>query len=186
MTMPLVVSSIDPPGNAPRFMTRHKGQTDKSWATADPGMCQICHRDGALLREIGHHPDCKAVQNASVKPYTALPATSKAGGRVQHHARQMNSLESRYAIELEALRLAGEIQWWRFEAIRLRLADKTYYNPDFAVMVAGRLEFRETKGHWEDDSRAKIKIAAELFPCFRFVAVRRVKGQWETEEWNDK
>lgn len=40
------------------------------------------------------------------------------------------------------------------------------------------------KGHWQDDARAKIKIAAAMYP-FRFIAVKakpkRVGGGWEVE-----
>lgn len=86
---------------------------------------------------------------------------------------EMNATEASYAQRLELLRRSGEVQWWKFEGIKLRLADSTFYTPDFAVMMAdGTIELHEVKGHWLDDARAKIKIAAEMFP-FRFIAVKR-------------
>lgn len=97
---------------------------------------------------------------------------------------EMNKLERRYSEQLEAWRLTGEIQWWKYDAIKLRLADNTFYTPDFLVMKAdSTLEVHETKGHWEDDARVKIKVAAEAYPLFRFVAVQLVKGEWVTEDF---
>lgn len=92
-------------------------------------------------------------------------------------AERMNKLEARYAMRLEELRRAGKIVFWKFEAVALRLANRTTYNPDFYLMLAdGSLGFHETKGFWRDDARAKIKIAAEQFPEWFFVAV----------QWNSK
>lgn len=93
----------------------------------------------------------------------------------------MNKTEAAYAAKLEGERLAGEVLWYAFEAIKLRLANNTFYTPDFAVLKAdGSLEMHEVKGFWQDDARVKIKVAASLHP-FRFVAVRKVKGGWEAE-----
>lgn len=97
----------------------------------------------------------------------------------------MNKTEAAYAAHLEILKYTGEILWYQFEAIRLRLAQNTFYTPDFLVMAAdGVLECRETKGFWQEDARLKIKMAAEKFP-FRFMAIKvRTKkegGGWEQE-----
>jgi hypothetical protein len=106
----------------------------------------------------------------------------------------MNKWETEYSYELEARRQAGEILWWGFEAMTLRLADRTRYTPDFAVLVCnGRggeishyLQFHECKGFWRDDARVKIKVAAEMFP-FRFIAVRKRKGGgWDREEFRKR
>lgn len=100
---------------------------------------------------------------------------------------EMNKTEGAYAERLRALQAAGEVQWHRFEGMKLRLADNTFYTPDFAVMAAdGVMECHEVKGHWQDDARAKIKIAAAMYP-FRFIAVKvrrkRDGGGWEVEEF---
>ena len=89
----------------------------------------------------------------------------------------MNKTEARYAQHLEALRHVGEVLWYRFEGMKFRLADSTFYTPDFAVMVAsGQLECHEVKGgHWEDDARVKTKCAADQYPL-RFIAVTAQKG----------
>lgn len=100
---------------------------------------------------------------------------------------QLNKTEQAYADRLRALELAGEILWHKFEGIKLRLADNTFYTPDFAVLAAdGVMELHEVKGFWQDDARAKIKIAAAMFP-FRFFAVKvknkREGGGWDVEEF---
>ena len=98
---------------------------------------------------------------------------------------EMNGSEARYANLLELRRRAGEIAWFRFEGLKLRLADNTFFTPDFFVMLTdGTLEAHEVKGFWEDDARVKIKIAAEMYP-FRFVAVtaqaKKLGGGWAAE-----
>ena len=85
----------------------------------------------------------------------------------------MNGTEAAYAALLKVREQAGEVQWFKFEGLKLRLADATFYTPDFAVMAAdGVIECHEVKGHWQDDARVKIKVAASLYP-FRFIAVRK-------------
>ncbi|WP_175904178.1 hypothetical protein [Burkholderia seminalis] len=72
------------------------------------------------------------------------------------------------------------------DQIKFRLADNTFYTPDFAVMLAsGRLEAHEVKGHWQDDARVKVKVAADQYPV-RFIAVTAgpaKSGGWQTEEF---
>lgn len=99
----------------------------------------------------------------------------------------MNKTEQAYAATLEQRRHAGEVAWFKFEGIKLRLADNTFYSPDFAVMLAdGQLEMHEVKGYWLDDARAKIKIAADLYPL-RFLAIqvkpKKEGGGWSVEEF---
>jgi hypothetical protein len=100
----------------------------------------------------------------------------------------MNKTEDAYREHLEALKAAGRVLWYRFEGMKLRLADNTFYTPDFAVLSAsGELECHEVKGFWQDDARAKIKIAAEMYPM-RFVAVKakakKDGGGWAEEEFS--
>ena len=84
----------------------------------------------------------------------------------------MNKTESAYDAHLALQQHAGAIVWRKFEGLKLRLADNTFYTPDFAVMTAsGQMELHEVKGYWEDDARVKIKVAAEMYP-FRFLAVK--------------
>jgi hypothetical protein len=97
---------------------------------------------------------------------------------------RMNKTEVAYANVLELRKKGGEIKRWAFEPIKFRLADKTYYTPDFMVVKEDLIEFHEVKGFWEDDARVKIKVVAELFPEFLFIAVKKVKGEYQTEFFN--
>lgn len=96
----------------------------------------------------------------------------------------MNATEASYASHLEWRKRQGEVLWYAFEAIKLRLADKTTLTVDFFVLLADlSLEAHEVKGgHWEDDARVKVKVAAELFP-FRFIAAQKTAGGWKMEEF---
>jgi hypothetical protein len=107
--------------------------------------------------------------------------------RAGHLPKGMNKTEAAYAERLEMLRRSGEILSYDFEAITLKLAPNTRYTPDFLVITSdATVELHEVKGHWYDDARVKIKVAARLFP-FRFVAVRKKShrdgGGWDQEEF---
>lgn len=94
----------------------------------------------------------------------------------------MNKTEAAYDAHLWGLR-GRTIVWHKFEAVKLRLADTTFYSPDFAVQtISGQIEMHEVKGFWRDDARVKIKVAAALYP-FRFLAVTREKSDWKFEEF---
>lgn len=100
---------------------------------------------------------------------------------------QLNKTEEEYAATLQKRQWAGEVAWYRFEGVKLRLADNTFYTPDFAVMLSnGQMEMHEVKGFWTDDARVKIKVAADQYP-FEFVAVRKQPkkdgGGWEEERF---
>jgi hypothetical protein len=85
----------------------------------------------------------------------------------------MNKEEEAYAKLLDELKMRGEVLWWKFEGITFKLAYRTTYTPDFNVMLAnGQMQMHEYKGFWKDDARAKIKIAAAMFP-FQFIAVTK-------------
>jgi hypothetical protein len=100
--------------------------------------------------------------------------------RLRGHAGKMNKTEAEYAQLLEARLYAGDIHWYRFEGMKLRLADNTFFNVDFAVLMPDRnLQFHEVKGFMRDDANVKIKVAAEQYP-FDFHVIRKVKGQWIT------
>lgn len=99
----------------------------------------------------------------------------------------MNKLEARYAGHLELRKRAGEVAWWKFEAIKLQLAGRTFLTVDFFVMLAdGELQAHDCKGGpIEDDASAKLKFADELFP-FRFFVVRETKrGAWSIKDVAD-
>jgi hypothetical protein len=100
----------------------------------------------------------------------------------------MNKTEAAYDAHLQMMRHAGEVLWHKFEAVKLRLADNTFYTCDFAVLAKdGVLEMHEVKGFWQDDARVKIKVAAATYP-FRFVAMtakaKKHGGGWQREDFS--
>lgn len=120
---------------------------------------------------------------AAVQPSASGNAAGKvARGRPRHVPGEMNKTEEAYAAHLALQLAAGEIAWFRFESVKLKLAEKTHLTIDFFVMTAsGDLEAHEVKGFWEEDARVKVKVAAEMYP-FRFLAVQRAPGGgWKTE-----
>lgn len=101
--------------------------------------------------------------------------------------RQMNKTELAYSRYLEALKVAGNVLWYEFEAIKLRLADNTFYTPDFMVMRStGALECHETKGFMMDDANVKIKVAADSFPWPFFIVKKAKGGTWNTTKVGNK
>lgn len=124
-----------------------------------------------------------------LKGHLQVPAPFAVPDRptVPRHARtqpikgRMNKTEAAYAQNLELQRHAGKIHWYEFEPLKLRLAENTFYTPDFGIVAEdGVFEMHEVKGHWEEDARVKIKVAASKFP-FRFKALKKTKTGW-TEE----
>lgn len=98
----------------------------------------------------------------------------------------MNKTEAAYEAMLKQRMSAGEILWYKFEGIKLRLADNTFYTADFFVMAAdGQLEAHEVKGFWTDDARVKTKVAAAMYP-FKFIGAKKGKAghAWQIEEFS--
>jgi hypothetical protein len=119
--------------------------------------------------------------NLPLKNSTVNQPASFALGRMKAGA--MNKTESAYAKHLEVQKQFGNVAWYEFEPMNLRLGEKCFYSVDFMVMLkSGALECHEVKGYWTDDALVKIKVAAARFP-FRFIAVRLVKGEWEVREF---
>lgn len=109
------------------------------------------------------------------------------GRGVRRKPGEMNKTEERYSEHLDAQKSLGLVESWLFDAVKLRLADNTFYTPDFFVVLADMtIEFHEVKGHWEDDARVKIKVAADKYP-FRFIAMKpqpkKDGGGWKCEEF---
>lgn len=111
---------------------------------------------------------------------TKKPRAKRGTGAVSQR-KAMNRWEREYAQRLRELQMAGEVLWFAYEKVKLKLADGTHYTPDFLVVTkAMRIEFREVKGFLRDDAAVKFKVAAELFPHFRFVMVTKDGGAWRT------
>jgi hypothetical protein len=120
---------------------------------------------------------------SAAKPKAAGKAKLQALGRLKPG--EMNKTEKRYAEHLEAEKQAGEILWYAFEAIKLKLADRTYLTVDFFVLRKdGSLEAHDCKGAKAivtDDARVKMKVAASMFPWPFFFAYPVKGGGWQVE-----
>jgi hypothetical protein len=128
---------------------------------------------------------------AGMPDATIPPSTAKQ--RLQALGRlptgQMNKTEIAYAQVLEGRKIAGEVLWWKFEGIKLRLADNCFLTVDFAVMREdGMLMMVDVKGGqgvFTDDSKVKIKVASATYPFVFFTAMPRPKkdgGGWIEEQ----
>lgn len=122
------------------------------------------------------------IVNTESKPFAPVPVkTSKeryeALGRMKD--RKMNKTEIAYSNFLEVQKRIGDVLWYEFEPMNLRLADKCFYKVDFLVLTKNYLlEVHEIKGGFmTDDSLVKFKAAGEKFP-FKFRMIALIKGQW--------
>lgn len=110
---------------------------------------------------------------AQVREQLAKPAALPNDG--------MNKLERAYMQHLAYRVQQGEIRAAVFGVIKLQLAPRTWYSPDFLVIGNECVELHETKGFMRDDAAVKLKVAARMFPWFVFKLVRRIKGKWDIE-----
>lgn len=98
-------------------------------------------------------------------------------------SRTMNTHEAKFAMKLEADRREGVIEDWKFEPIRLRLAERTTYTPDFLVVYDNggmvSIKFIEVKGFKRDDAMVKFKVARELYPWAEFQMWSLTKKSWK-------
>lgn len=118
----------------------------------------------------------------------ATKARTIAKPRPRPQPGKMNKTEALFETSFIKPRLyTGEFAEYGFECIKLRLAKTTFYTPDFYVVTPNEIIIYEVKGHWEDDARVKIKVAADKYPCFRFIAVQKktakLGGGWTFEEF---
>jgi len=82
----------------------------------------------------------------------------------------MNRYEGKIANELRIEVLQSRKLAFKFEGKKLRLADLTFYTPDFVVWDLDEVEFFiEVKGPFKrEDAMIKLKVAAEQFPYNQF------------------
>lgn len=119
-------------------------------------------------------------------PRESVVARAKLAPSTNVRGRGRSKLQAAYAEDLELRRRTGELLDVVEEGLSLQLAARTWYRPDFLLRFPdGHLEIHEVKGHWEDDARVKIKVAAEHHAWARFFAVTRGRGEldagWQLE-----
>jgi hypothetical protein len=122
----------------------------------------------AEFRELQGRP--KAPVQGPAAPHAVKGKPQYALGRLPQGV--MNKTEERFLAEyITPFSAAGEIVWWAFEGIKLRIAPNTFITVDFALMRAnGAFELVDVKAQRflvEDDAHVKMKVAADRYP-FRF------------------
>lgn len=88
----------------------------------------------------------------------------------------------RYEDELRIMYLAKEIIDYKYEGIKFKLADNTFYSPDFFVVYPDRFEIIQIKGYETGrmaHSIVKFKVAREEYPYFTFKMIAWRYGRWE-------
>lgn len=118
---------------------------------------------------------------------TAKKSAMQALGRLPKGT--MNKTEQAFAKRLDEMKLTGSVLWYKFEGIKLMLAANTSITVDFAVLPeSGVLEMIDVKGAkaiFTDDARAKMKVAAAMYPfIFKVAYPIQLKdgGGWKIEE----
>ncbi len=104
----------------------------------------------------------------------------------RHEPDGMNKTERRLSRILHFMQHQGDIRAWDFAPEKFRMADKTWYTPDFRVTLPDahnlfvEVKVRKKDGSilWKDDAAVKIKTIAELQPYPFFLAVYDPTG-WE-------
>ena len=90
-----------------------------------------------------------------------------------------SKLEASYADYLELQRIGGQIRWWAFEPIKIRLpAKRCWYTVDFLVRTLDRLEGHEVKGFPREEAMLKLKLAARAASWLPLVLVKRSGKTW--------
>lgn len=119
-------------------------------------------------------------RSCGIKPLPETKAFIDSGGTTvkvaPNRSRKKTQAESEYEL---ILRLAHPDSKVLYEAIKLRIADRCHYCPDFVVVnPEGWLTFIEVKGpHIWEDSKIKFKAAREMYPWAKFeMHQKRVDG----------
>ncbi len=103
----------------------------------------------------------------------------------KQQGRGENQLERNFDEHLRLMSLEGFINSWERATEPFRLAGGTTYTPDFMADDWDEHVYAiELKGPYErdDGSRIKIKVAARLYPQYRWLWVTRPQGQWKAKE----
>lgn len=130
-----------------------------------------------------------------VADYDAYVPPPKPTGRLPL-PRTQNKTEAAYAQHLELLRIAGDILYYGFEVVKVKVGHDCWLTPDFLIMNRdGSLALHDTKGatktkgkqpeetyYAEEDAVVKARSVGAGFPIPMFFVFRRHDGEWEKRE----
>lgn len=138
-----------------------------------------------LQAQIGGNVKIKSVNGVPIECSAQMipTRTLKPKKIIRQSGRTPNETELRFESDyLKPMLAAGEINRYRFESIRLKLANGGWYKCEWtAVNAAGVLVFFEVKGGRPRQREAgilTIKVAAAAYPEFQFFL-----AQWKDGEW---
>jgi hypothetical protein len=122
--------------------------------------------------------------SGNTKGVAAVDATArKLAPAAPRQPRGMNRWEREYGKWLDIRKAAGDVLWWGYERVTLKLADDCRYTPDFVVIYAAvilcRPLFVEVKGFKRDDAMVKFRVAAEQNPWADFAMVKLTPDGWD-------
>lgn len=119
----------------------------------------------------------------AIWPDKKLPPKVKVVGKKRG---EMNGFEWQFYEYLTVLRLDGKLIDVQYESHKYRLADGTWYTPDFYCIGPDneRLIY-ETKGFRKNirDGLLRLKVVASLYPYDKFLKVTRPAGcvSWQID-----
>lgn len=164
--------------NAPELRASHETAVLEQALEARDGITDRDLKPGNVIAD--------GIADRDVKPHNAL---------LKRPPRGMSKTERAYQDHLQILKAAGEVVAYAYEPLRLILAPRMTYLPDFAVLRAAnaRVQFVEVKprrsddtAFWHESSRIKVKTAAQIHGVlFEFVAVWPTsRGGWKEERFD--
>ena len=127
------------------------------------------------------------------KQSVSLPETIRKTAKGRVRVEKMNKTEMAYEAHLNLRKITGEVMWFKYEGMTLKLGPDCRLTMDFVVMLTdGTIELHDTKGterrirkngdrvaapRCEDDATAKMAVAAAMFP-FVFKVAFKDSGNW--------
>lgn len=105
---------------------------------------------------------------------------TKIGLAIKQPSPYDSKTEALYAQQLDHALTTGAITGYWAHPGSLKLGEKLHYSPDFLVQTAlGELEYHEVKGGFvRDDARVKLRAAAKIYFCYRFIQAQYHRKTW--------
>lgn len=125
-----------------------------------------------------------AKQRKLAKPVPEVPAAGPITPLATVKRPEFDSkLEEAYWNHLRDLQAQGVIHSFALKPEKLRLADGSYFTPDFRVItLEGVVQFHETKGFMREAARVRLLVAAELHP-YPFFLVKKSGASFTVERY---
>jgi hypothetical protein len=129
-------------------------------------------------------PAAPAKKRKLAKPVPDVEIASPFAPRATIKKPEFDSkLEEAYWHRLKDLQAQGVIHSFALKPEKLRLADGSYYTPDFRVITpTGEVQFHETKGFMREAARVRLLVAAELHP-YPFFLVKKSGASFTVERY---